>query len=124
MLTDEQKKEMLLELADLCEYQGETYETAVRIIDHLIDKLSTVNNRLREESNARADTSVALKEKANGASNAALAEVGMNMYHLDKTIELFTRYTENCKAQLESMKALNDAENKKMGDLLDELTNP
>lgn len=124
MLTDEQKKEMLLELSDLCEWQAEVYETAFRIIGHCIDKLSAVNDKLVKESDARGDTSVALKERANGASNAALAEVGMNMYHLDKALELFTRYTKECKAQLESAKALNDTYNKKMGDLDYELTNP
>lgn len=124
MLTDEQKKEMLLELSGLCEKQGNTYRVAFFLIDTCIDKLSEMNSKFVKESDARYDTSAALKEKANGASNAALAEVGMNMYHLDKALELFTKYIEKCKTQLESVKALNDTENKKMGDLLDELTNP
>lgn len=124
MLTDEQKKEMLLELSDLCDNQQETYDTAPLLINKCIDKLSEINSKLRKAAAARRVTCGALKLRADGEKNAALAEVGMDMYHLDKALELFTRYTEGCKAQLESMKALNDADNKKMGDLLDELTNP
>lgn len=124
MLTDEQKKEMLLELSDLCDNQQATYDTASLLIDRCIDKLSEMNSRLKEAAAARRVTDVNLKLRADGEKNAALAEVGMDMYHLDKTLELFTRYTEGCKAQLESLKALNDTDNKKMGDLLDELTNP